>query len=149
MENNQNKKNQVYKSKFNRDPVVKDKAFLNYPVRTLDPPISIVDRAKEIEKADEWLKAGVNQKLDIILKQIQSLQKQAKEIILKAEEDAKLHRVKCNFEKKPGMILHLYEKPNGEQYFSLLSPEEWGTPPHKFLGTYKLNLDMSFEKIEN
>jgi Protein of unknown function (DUF2452). len=46
------------------------------------------------------------------------------------------------------MILHLYERPTGEKYFSLLSPEEWGTPPHKFLGSYKLNVDMSFERID-
>ena len=141
-------KNEFYQSKYNHDPVVENKAFLEYPIRTLDPPISIVDRAKEIEKADQWIQAGVNQKLDVILKQIRSLQNLAKEIIEKAEEDAKLHRTSCNFEKKPGMILHLYERPTGEKYFSLLSPEEWGTPPHKFLGSYKLNVDMSFERID-
>jgi hypothetical protein len=138
-----------YQSKFNKEPVVENKAFLEYPIRTLDPPISIVDRAKEIEKADQWLKAGVSQKLDIILKQIKSLQEQAKEILQKAEEDARLHRILCNFEKKPGMILHLYRKQNGEEYFSLLSPEEWGNPPHQFLGSFKLNIDMSFEKIRS
>jgi len=138
-----------YQSKFNKEPVVENKAFLEYPIRTLDPPISIVDRAKEIEKADQWLKAGVSQKLDLILKQIKSLQEQAKEILQKAEEDARLHRILCNFEKKPGMILHLYKKQNGEEYFSLLSPEEWGNPPHQFLGSFKLNIDMSFEKIRS
>jgi hypothetical protein len=138
-----------YQSKFNKEPVVENKAFLEYPIRTLDPPISIVDRAKEIEKADQWLKAGVSQKLDLILKQIKSLQEQAKEILQKAEEDARLHRILCNFEKKPGMILHLYRKQNGEEYFSLLSPEEWGNPPHQFLGSFKLNIDMSFEKIRS
>jgi hypothetical protein len=138
-----------YQSKFNKEPIVENKAFLEYPIRTLDPPISIVDRAKEIEKADQWLKAGVSQKLDIILKQIKSLQEQAKEILQKAEEDARLHRILCNFEKKPGMILHLYRKQNGEEYFSLLSPEEWGNPPHQFLGSFKLNIDMSFEKIRS
>lgn len=143
----QNKQND-YKSPLNMEPVVEGKAFLEYPVRRLDPPISIVNRAKEIEMADTWIKTGVNQKLDLILKQIQSLQKQAKEIIEKAEEDAKLHRISCNFEKKPGMILHLYEKPSKEKYFSLLSPEEWGNPPHKYLGSYKLNLDMSFERLD-
>ncbi len=142
------KESHDYESPHNIEPVVQGKAFLEYPIRRLDPPFSIVNRAKEIEEADVWIKVGVNQKLDLILKQIQALQKQAREIIEKAEEDAKLHRVSCNFEKKPGMILHLYEKPNQEKYFSLLSPEEWGTPPHKYLGSYRLNHDMSFEKID-
>jgi hypothetical protein len=71
-------KNEFYQSKYNHDPIVENKAFLEYPIRTLDPPISIVDRAKEIEKADQWIQAGVNQKLDVILKQIRSLQKSCK-----------------------------------------------------------------------
>lgn len=126
----------------------KNKAFLEYPSHISDPPISILDKAKEIEKADLWIRNSVNQKLSIILEQIRSLQNKAKEIIEKAEEDSRLHRVQCNFEKKPGMILHLYEKENLIQYFSLLSPDEWGTPPHKYLGSYRLNADMSFEKIK-
>ncbi len=137
-----------YKSEKNTiEPVVENKAFLEYPVRKLDPPISLVDRAKEIEKAEEWIKIGVNQKLDIILKQIKILQEQAKEILEKAEEDAYLHRIQCNFEKKPGMVLHLYRKNTGEEYFSLLSPEEWGNPPHHYIASYRLNVDMSFEKL--
>ncbi|MCS7205906.1 MAG: DUF2452 domain-containing protein [Leptospiraceae bacterium] len=130
-----------------KEPEVENKAFLPYPIKTSDPPFSLVDRAKEIEQADLWIKTSVNQKLDLILKQIQALQNQAREILIKAQEDAKLHRVSCNFEKKPGMILHLYEKENGELYFSLLSPEEWGSPPHQFIASYRLLHDMSFEKI--
>lgn len=127
----------------------KEKAFLPYPTKTLDPPFSLVDKAKEIEKADLWVQNSVNQKLNLILEQIRILQEKAKEIIAKAEEDSQLHRIQCNFEKKPGMILHLYAKENSTLYFSLLSPEEWGTPPHQYLGSYKLNLDMSFEKIKD
>lgn len=130
-----------------KEAEVENKAFLPYPVRTLDPKITLIDRAKEIEQADLWIKTGVNQKLDMILKQIRFLQEQAKEILKKAEEDAYLHRVTCHFEKKPGMILHLYEKNNGEKYFSILSPEEWGKPPHKYIASYLLKEDMSFEKL--
>ncbi|MFN3603580.1 MAG: DUF2452 domain-containing protein [Leptonema sp. (in: bacteria)] len=125
----------------------KNEAFLPYPTKTSDPPFSLVDKAKEIEKSDLWIQTSVNQKLNFILEQIRSLQEKAKQIIEKAEEDARLHRVQCNFEKKPGMIIHLYQKQENVLYFSLLSPEEWGTPPHKYLGSYQLQADMSFEKI--
>ncbi len=125
------------------------KAFLPYPSKTLDPPFSITDKVKEIENADLWIQNSVNQKLNLILEEIRRLQEKAKEIIEKAKEDSQLHRVQCNFEKKPGMILHLYQRENSVLYFSLLSPEEWGTPPHKYLGSYRLNFDMSFEKIKD
>lgn len=34
-----------------------------------------------------------------------------------------LHNVACNFVKKPGHIYHLYQKPSGQQYLGMLSPE--------------------------
>lgn len=132
-----------------KEPDVPGKSFLPYPTRTLDPPISIVDRAKEIEKAEESIKTHVNGKLDLIVKQIRNLQDEAKKIMEQAEADMQLHKVKCNFEKKTGMAVHLYEKETGQQYFSLLSPEEWGTPPHAFKGTYTIRPDMGFERLDD
>jgi hypothetical protein len=42
-------------------------------------------------------------------------------------------------------LYHLYKRPNGERYFSLLSPEDWGgQPPHAFEGTFRLEADMRF-----
>ena len=128
------------------EPIVPDRNFLPYPTRTLDPPFSIVDRAKEIEKAEEHIKIHVNGKLNVIVEQIRHLQEEARRIIEAAEQDMELHKIKCNFEKKAGLKIHLYQKETG-RYFSLLSPEEWGTPPHTFLGTYTILADQSFEKI--
>ena len=130
-----------------REPVVEDKHLLPYGTRTLDPAITLVDRAREIETASQSIQTHVSGKLDLIAGQIRQLQAEAKKIMEQAQTDIELHKIKCNFEKKIGMTLHLYEKPGGIKYFSFLSPEEWGTPPHKFLGTYKLNADQSFELV--
>ena len=51
--------------------------------------------------------------------------------------------------KRPGAVYHLYRRPTGEPYFSLLSPADWNdAPPHTFEGSYRLENDLSFSKLE-
>lgn len=132
------------------EPVVENKNSLAYPTRTLDPPITIVEQAREIEKAQEAIKNTVNTKLDVIVKQIRSLQEEAQRIVDEAKENIELHKVSCNFEKRPGETIYLYEKEsNNTLYFSRLSPEDWGErPPNRYLGSYKMDYDRSFKRIE-
>ncbi|XP_066253653.1 uncharacterized protein C1orf50 homolog isoform X2 [Euwallacea similis] len=64
--------------------------------------------------------------------------------------DNVLHMAACNFVKKPGHIYHLYEKPCGQKYFSMLSHEDWhGCPPHVFLGSWYLEFDQSWIQAED
>ena len=139
-------------SKLNQEDeknIVIGKNQLTYPSSTLDPPFTVLDRAKEIEQADSLLKSHVNAKLDVIIEQIHRLQEDARKILSSAERDMELHRVKCNIKKTPGMKLCLYEKTSGEKYFSMLSPAEWGSPPHTYLGCYEVGIDQSFKEVEN
>ncbi len=143
----------IYKVTMNKhnkkEPVVENKNSLNYPTRTLDPPISLVDIAREIEKSEETIKINVKGKLDLILKQIEALKNEAREIIKKAHEDVELHKIKCGFSKIPGESIYLYKKKSGELYFSRLSPADWDNdPPDEFIGTYVLNFDRSFKKVD-
>jgi hypothetical protein len=129
------------------DGYIPDRHLLPYGTSASDAPIRLIDRAKEIETATQQIQAHVNGKLDVILKQIRILQEEAKKIMEDAVVNSELHQVKCNFEKKIGQILHLYQRDSGEKYFSLISPAEWGKPPHRFLGSFQLKPDQSFEKI--
>lgn len=131
------------------EPVIENKNTLSYPSRTLDPPITMVDRVREIEIAGNSVQSHLNAKLDIILQQIQGLQKEAKKVIEQAEEDIRLHKISCNFEKKIGMILHCYLRKNGELFFSMLSPVEWSNSPARFMGSYRIKPDFGFEKLES
>lgn len=88
-------------------------------------------------------------KLGVIAEQIGRLQEQARLLLEKARRDAELHRAQCSFEKKPGGEYHLYRKTSGELWFSRLAPDEWLTPqPQTFEGTFRLELDMSFTRID-
>jgi len=133
-----------------KEPVVDNRHLQSVPSRTLDPPFSLVDRAREIENAEGSIQSHVNGKLDLIVNQIRMLKEEARSILEQAERDLELHRAKCNFEKRAGQTIHLYQKGEDEFYFSLLSPEEWGgTPPHPFAGSYRMNGDRSFDRVDD
>lgn len=123
-----------------------------YPVSRLAPPIQLVDLAREIEKADRMIATRISAKLRVISDQIKQLQDQAREVLENAKLDQNLHRVACSFKRIPGKIYYLYAKENDNRYFSMLSPDDWhGSPPDVFIGSYRLEADMSWtpaEKIE-
>ncbi len=121
-----------------------------YPVSRMAPSFELVDLAREIAKADAQIQQHLNGKLAVIAEQIRQLQQQAKTLLESAKTDQQLHRAKCNFQRMPGKIYHLYQKPDNSLYFSMLSPQEWGNGcPHTYQGSYRLEADMSWSKIES
>lgn len=123
-----------------------------YPVSRLGAVIDLVDVAREIAEADMVIGAVASDKLGQIAEQIRSLQEQAREVLTRAARDATLHRARCNFQKVPGQVYHLYERssPAGtEPYLSMLSPDDWrGAPPHAFQGSFRLEPDRSWTPLE-
>lgn len=88
-------------------------------------------------------------KLQVIADQIKFLQKQANDILKSANSDAALHKLPCNFVKKPGQIYHLYERPSAEKFWSMISPEEFGnTCANEHLGSYRMEADSSFTRAD-
>ncbi|HVJ90834.1 MAG TPA: DUF2452 domain-containing protein [Labilithrix sp.] len=120
-----------------------------YPLSRTAPSFDLVDIAAQIQRADQTLATMTGGKLGVIAEQIARLQAQARRLLEKSQRDAELHRVTCNFEKKPGSEIHLYRRTNGERWFSRLAPDEWVTKQEQtFEGTFRLELDMSFTRID-
>jgi hypothetical protein len=120
-----------------------------YPLSRMAPSFSLVDVAQQIQAADQTLATMTGGKLSLIADQIQRLQAEARAILDKAKRDAELHRVSCQFVKKPGGIYHLYRRADGVLWFSRLAPEEWVTPQAQtFEGSYLLELDQSFTRVD-
>jgi hypothetical protein len=117
-----------------------------YPTSRLSPVHDLVDVAREIANADAMIGAVLHGKLEVIAEQIRALQQQAREILARAEHDAALHRAECRFRKRAGHVYHLYRRPDGGAYLSLLSPAEWGTPPHEHVGSWELLADSSWRR---
>jgi len=120
-----------------------------YPLSRMAPSFSLVSAAEEIERADAMLATVAGGKLGVIAEQIRRLQDQARTLIERAKRDADLHRARCSFEKRPGGVYHLYRKDDGELWFSLMAPHEWSRPqPQTFEGTYRLEADMGFTRLD-
>ncbi|CAD7684126.1 unnamed protein product [Nyctereutes procyonoides] len=121
-----------------------------YHTHRAGDPLDLVALAQQVQKADEFIRANATNKLMVIAEQIQHLQEQARKVLEDAHRDADLHHVACNIVKKPGNIYYLYKRESGQQYFSIISPKEWGTScPHDFLGAYKLQHDLSWTPYED
>lgn len=119
-----------------------------YAVSRLSGPVSLVDAAREIERADQWIASTSNAKLAQIAGQMRALREQAEQVLADARENASLHRAEARFTRHPGKTYHLYERADGQRYWSLLSPDEWrGSPPHGFVGSYRLELDQSWTPV--
>ncbi|XP_043602071.1 uncharacterized protein C1orf50 homolog isoform X1 [Bombus pyrosoma] len=112
----------------------------------------LIALAKEIEKADNFVKANACSKLQVIVNQIRYLKKQAENILTEADWNMKLHHVPCNFVKHPGHVYHLYQKESGQLYLSMISPEEWAIsnsgPVQTYKGSYRLEHDHSWTSLE-
>lgn len=120
-----------------------------YPVSRMAPAFGLVDLAREVEEADNMLANVAHGKLRIIAEQMRTLREEAERVLEQARRDQELHRARCNFKRQPGRIYHLYRRGNGELYFSMLSPREWGgAPPHPFEGSFRLENDMSWTPAE-
>ncbi|MCA9710898.1 MAG: DUF2452 domain-containing protein [Myxococcales bacterium] len=116
-----------------------------YPVSRLAPAHDLVDTARQIAEADQVIGTVVHGKLSVIAEQIRALQAQARRIMDEAHQAASLHRAQCSFQKRVGHIYHLYARPDGTRYFSMLSPRDWGGGhPHGFVGSFRLEPDMSW-----
>lgn len=121
-----------------------------YPLSRLSAQITPVDQSLVIAEASKTLGIVAQAKLKLILKQIEYLQSEARHIIESTRNNMMIHTASCAFTKRAGHIYHLYRRSALETdiYLSMLSPEEWGNPPHEYLGSYKLEEDMTWLKVE-
>jgi hypothetical protein len=119
-----------------------------YALSRLSGPVSLVDAAREIERADQWIASTAGAQLEQIAEQMRVLREQAERVLQRARQDAALHRAEARFVRHPGKVYHLYEREDGQRYWSLLSPDDWrGVAPHPFVGSYRLELDQSWTPL--
>lgn len=119
-----------------------------YPMSRLAPAHDLVDVARRIAEADAMVGAVASAKLRVIAEQIQALQDEARRVLEETRATLDLHRARCSFQRRPGQTYHLYRRPDGELYFSMLAPSDWsGAPPHAFEGSFRLELDQSWTRV--
>merc|ERR1712193_407054 len=109
----------------------------------------LVELAGAIQTADKFTRATAGSKLSVIAEQVRFLQEQARKVLEEAQRDAEINHMACNFKRIPGKVYYIYKRKNGQQYMSLISPEEWGADGPEFVASYKLNVDHSWTPIDD
>merc|ERR1711994_1080470 len=109
----------------------------------------LVELASEIQTADKFTRATAGSKLSVIAEQVRFLQEQARKILEDAQRDKEINHMACNFKRIPGKLYFIYKRPNGKNYMSMISPEEWGKDCPEFVAAYKLENDMSWTPQAN
>jgi hypothetical protein len=120
-----------------------------YPVSRLAPAFHAPELAEEVARAEAMLNARTAAKLRVIADQIKALQAEARKVLSEARDEQALTHAQCTFKRVPGRTYHLYRKPDGTSFFSMLSPLDWhGRPPHDYAGSYRLEGDYSWTPAE-
>lgn len=84
-----------------------------------------------------------------IYEQMQLLAEQAKTIQGRVSVSERIYQAKMSFDPLIGRTYHLYQKKDGTDTLSLVSPEDWGKNcPYDFVATVKLLADHTWEVIE-
>jgi len=121
----------------------------SYQTNRVGDPMDLVALATQVQRGDDFVRANAGSKLTVIADQIRYLQEQARKVLEDAKRDADLHHAACNIVKKPGTMYYLYQRPSGQKYFSIISPQEWGPScPHPFIAAYKLQHDQSWTPVD-
>ena len=85
-------------------------------------------------------------KLKILFKQLENIKREIEEVVKESVEVEKLEKIKCNFKKIPGKNYYLYQNPDEEFFFSMLSPKEWNSK-NNFIDEYFYDYDHTFQKV--
>ena len=89
-------------------------------------------------------------KLKMLARQLVFIKQEMQEIINDSLVSTELEKVSCKFKKIPGNTYYLYQKIEGDMFFSMLEPEIWKYSDNNiFLGRYKYDYDLSFQKISD
>jgi len=120
-----------------------------YPVSRLGAPVSLVDMAKVIESASAKVALRTNAQLEVIVEQMKALQERAREIIEQASRDVDLIHAECRFHRVAGRVYHLYERPDGHRFFSMLGPDDYGgAGPTGFVASFRYEHDESWTRLD-
>ena len=85
-------------------------------------------------------------KLKVLFKQLENIKREIEEVVKESVETENLEKIKCNFKKIPGKNYYLYQNPDEEFFFSMLSPKEWNSK-NNFIDEYFYDYDHTFQKV--
>ena len=112
--------------------------------------IKPIDRGKVTGLAVAAMYEQTDMQLAQIRKQVELLASQAQEIQRRVDISERIYKVGMNFKPLISHIYHLYSRPDGSEFLSMVAPEEWGRAAKiSFQATVKLLADHTWEILRN
>lgn len=137
-----------------QNPIDGDKVALNphllpYAHERGGATIKPVDRGKLKGLAMSAMYEQTDMQLDQIKAQIELLARQANEIQQRMTVSERIYEAEMSIDPIVSRTYYLYERTNGKNVLSLVSPQEWGPrPPYHYIASVKLLGDHTWEVIE-
>ena len=136
------------------DKVAENPGLLPYAHTLSSGVIRPADKGKIKSNALLAMEQQTDLQLRQLEEQIQLLYRQAKDIQQRTDISIWIYQADMGFDPLVGHIYHLYQKPAGEHFLSMVAPHEWGRSgqSNTFVATVKLLADHTWEilrKAEN
>jgi hypothetical protein len=119
-----------------RDKSTDKPGLLPYPHHIGSDPI-------KVENTTTFVNRGVNKVNHEFKDRFERLRKEYESLLEEYEWNKIIYESDLRFEPVVGEIYHLYQN-NGKKFISLIGPGEWNK---EYLGTFKLNSDLKWEKL--
>lgn len=125
--------------KYDPDKIIPNKNSLTYPVQVGDQKITLFDNAP-------FRKRGVIDLEHYYTTKIFEIQKEYERLVEDFNINKRIYASKFGFEPVVGYAYYLYENSFGEEFLSLVAPNQWQM---KYIGSFKLTSDKRWEKVDS
>ena len=132
-----------------KEKTTENPGLLSFPHSVGAAMVKPEDQGKVMGRAMTAMKEQTESQLQQLYDQMQVLVKQANNIKSRVHVSERIYLSQMNFEPIIGQTYFLYEKSEGENVLSMISPQEWGkNPPYQsFVTKVKLLADHTWEVL--
>jgi Protein of unknown function (DUF2452). len=75
------------------------------------------------------------------------LQEEFRQLVATSEDTQRMYDASVSFVPIVGQVYHLYRRENGDEWISMIAPDDFGRYYHEYLGSYRLATDSVWERI--
>ena len=123
---------------FNEETQKYDAALKPYGTSANSPVIKPTNTAS-------WTADGIRRTNKILKGKFDEVRKEYEALMEKFHYNEMLYNAKFGFEPIFGEIYHLYNNKKNEHFLSIIAPDQWDL---EYLGSFRLNTDKMWEKVE-
>ena len=122
------------------DRVADNKSTMPYGDSVAAPAITEVDTTGYRQMKSKEASAKLRGRYE-------ELQEEFRQLVATSEDTQRMYDATVSFVPIIGHIYHLYRRENGEEWVSMIAPEEFGAYYHEYIGSYRLATDSVWIRV--